>query len=561
MFFWVVFSMYPYNVAYSSCKRSLGSEVIDALHAVADARKHLVGDGVKLVGEHGDGQMVAEDLHTVSLATGDVGHIDHANVHANVAHIVGALPIDETVAVAVAQMAVETVGIAYRDSSNDAIAIDERMAAVADTRTGRHMAKLEDGGLQRRDIVEDVVRARIDTIEANAKTAHVELALAEMVDARGVVDMTDDMVGEGGLQLAAAHIKLLKLLAGEIVKLIGIGTDKVAEDATRDDSRLGLEAGNQLVHVLQRIESKPTHARIELDVDGIARDALAAGGLDKSVEETEGIDLGLQVVVEHRLEGGHLGVHHHDVARDAIAAQRHALVGHGHGQVIDAVVLERLGHLHGTRSIGVGLDHANEFRAGSHHGAVVIEIIDQRLEINLQCGLVDLADEQLGETLETKLACAFEEDHLVAERAEGGTMDEVFDGRVKLLLGQLGEGGMVGGNGRTDTDKALHATLADEGGHLGIEGVFVLAALENIAEDERALATLVVGAATHEVEGNVEGVDVGVVGVVDERAAVVAFLHLQTHGNWLKVGHTVGKLLGGEAESQRGDGYGEGVFE
>ena len=158
------------------------------------------------------------------------------------------------------------------------------------------MAKLEDGGLQRRDIVEDVVRARIDTIETNAETAHVELAVAEMVDARGVVDMTDDMVGEGGLQLAAAHIKLLKLLAGEIVKLVGIRTDKVAEDATRDDSRLGLEAGNQLVHVLQRIESKPTHARIELDVDGIARDALAAGGLDKSVEETEGIDLGLQVV-------------------------------------------------------------------------------------------------------------------------------------------------------------------------------------------------------------------------------------------------------------------------
>ena len=553
--------MYPYNVSYSSCKRSLGSEVIDALHAVADARKHLVGDGVELVGEHGDGQMVAEDLHTVSLATGDVGHIDHANVHANVAHIVGALPIDETVAVAVAQMAVETVGIAYRDSSNDAIAIDERMAAIADTRTGRHMAKLEDGGLQRRDIVEDVVRARIDAIEANAETAHVELAVAEMVNARGVVDMTDDMVGEGGLQLAAAHIKLLKLLAGEIVKLVGIGTDKVAEDATRDDSRLGLEAGNQLVHVFQRIESKPTHARIELDVDGIARDALAAGGLDKGVEETEGIDLGLQVVVEHRLEGGHLGVHHHDVARDAIAAQRHALVGHGHGQVIDAVVLERLGHLHGTRSIGVGLDHADEFRAGSHHGAVVVEIIDQRLEINLQGGLVDLADKQLGKALETKLACAFEQDHLVAERAEGGTMDEVFDGRVKLLLGQLGEGGMVGGNGCTDTDKALHATLADEGGHLCVEGVFVLAALENIAEDERALATLVVGAATHEVEGNVEGVDVGVVGVVDERAAVVAFLHLQTHGNWLKVGHTVGKLLGGEAESQRGDGYGEGVFE
>ena len=209
--------------------------------------------------------------------------------------------------------------------------------------------------------MEDVVRARINAIKANAETAHVELAVAEMVDARGVVDMTDDMVGEGGLQLAAAHIKLLKLLAGEIVKLVGIGTDKVAEDATRDDSRLGLEAGNQLVHVLQRIESKPTHARIEFDVDGIARDALAAGSLDKGVEETEGIDLGLQVVVEHRLEGGHLGVHHHDVARDAIAAQRHALGDVGDGKAADLRKgAERPCDADHSHAVGVVLDDGDE---------------------------------------------------------------------------------------------------------------------------------------------------------------------------------------------------------
>ena len=64
---------------------------------------------------------------------------------------------------------------------------------------------------------------------------------------------------------------------------------------------------------------------------GVSGDALLFGGFHKGVEQAEGVNFGLQIVVEHRLEGCHLRIHDHDVARDAIAAQRNALVGHGHG--------------------------------------------------------------------------------------------------------------------------------------------------------------------------------------------------------------------------------------
>ena len=59
--------------------------------------------------------------------------------------------------------------------------------------------------------------------------------------------------------------------------------------------------------------------------------AILLCGADEGVHQTEGVDLGFQVVVEHGLEGRHLGVHHHNVLRDTVAAQRDALVGHGHG--------------------------------------------------------------------------------------------------------------------------------------------------------------------------------------------------------------------------------------
>ena len=106
-----------------------------------------------------------------------------------------------------------------------------------------------------------------------------------------------------------------------------------------------LQAVDEPVHVLAGIEAQSVHASVELDVYGIVGDALLLGCLDEGLEQTERIDLGLEVVVEHGLEGGHLGVHHHDVGGDAVLAQGDTLVGDSHSQIVYAVVLQGLGYL------------------------------------------------------------------------------------------------------------------------------------------------------------------------------------------------------------------------
>ena len=66
----------------------------------------------------------------------------------------------------------------------------------------------------------------------------------------------------------------------------------------------------------------------------------------------------------------------------------------------------------------------------------------------------------------------------------------------------------AGTNGNQFVDTTLHAECID----LGIEFGIGHTTLKNIAENERALLTLT---ACHEVEGDVQRVDVVVVGVVD----------------------------------------------
>ena len=47
----------------------------------------------------------------------------------------------------------------------------------------------------------------------------------------------------------------------------------------------------------------------------------------------------------------------------------------------------------------------------------------------------------------------------------------------------------------------------------------------------------------HEVEGYIQGVDVTVVRVIDQRQSTLAFLHLQTHGDGFQMCHPLGNLF------------------
>ena len=59
-----------------------------------------------------DGQLFAEYLDPVAGLAVDVGHVDHAHVHADVAHDGGPLAVHHHAPFAVAQVAVQSVGIA-----------------------------------------------------------------------------------------------------------------------------------------------------------------------------------------------------------------------------------------------------------------------------------------------------------------------------------------------------------------------------------------------------------------------------------------------------------------
>ncbi len=138
-------------------------------------------------------------------------------------------------------------------------------------------------------------------------------------------------------------------------------------------------------------------------------------------------------------------------------------------------------------------------------------------------------------------------------------MDELVDGAEEELLGDLDFVGLLA-ELRADTDELLHAALHAQVGHLTIELARTQAALEDIAENERSTAPPMIGSTGHEVESNVEGVDIGIIAVVDERAPVLARFHLQSHGHRLKALHAVGQLLGRESQIQGHGSTADGVL-
>ena len=79
---------------------------VNSLHAVADSRQNLVWNRVKRIAENGDREVVAEDFDTVAFLAIDASNVNHRYVHTDVADVLCLLTIHQTVAVAVAQMAV-----------------------------------------------------------------------------------------------------------------------------------------------------------------------------------------------------------------------------------------------------------------------------------------------------------------------------------------------------------------------------------------------------------------------------------------------------------------------
>jgi len=107
-----------------------------------DAGEYFVGDGADGIAQYSDWEVIAKDEGMVSRFAFYVGDIDHADVHADVAYVFGPLAVDEAVAVAVAQTAVESVGISDWYGCDARRTVEDGAAAVADGVACGHVADL-----------------------------------------------------------------------------------------------------------------------------------------------------------------------------------------------------------------------------------------------------------------------------------------------------------------------------------------------------------------------------------------------------------------------------------
>ena len=76
-----------------------------------------------------------------------------------------------------------------------------------------------------------------------------------------------------------------------------------------------------------------------------------------------------------------------------------------------------------------------------------------------------------------------------------------------------------------------------------------LSTLEDIAQYQGMSAAFMVGTAAHEIERDVERVDIRVVAVVDKGAAMLSLLHLQSHGDRLEQCHALVEFLGRKTQA------------
>ena len=120
--------------------------IIYSLHTCRDTCQHLIRNGFKHIGKNGYRQMIPEDFHTVTFLTVNIRYVDHADIHTNIAYIGSALPVHQTIGAAVAQMAIQPVGITDRNGCDARRAHQMSLAAISHRILFGHITYLQNGG-------------------------------------------------------------------------------------------------------------------------------------------------------------------------------------------------------------------------------------------------------------------------------------------------------------------------------------------------------------------------------------------------------------------------------
>ena len=167
--------------------------------------------------------------------------------------------------------------------------------------------------------------------------------------------------------------------------------------------------------------------------------------------------------------------------------------------------------------------------------------------------------QQFGELIEAERACSFEQDNFVVQGFKHFAADEIGYVVKEELCFQTFKSLLLSYKSGANADKLLYTTLLYQCCHVGIKLLFGFATLINVAQDKCALAAVLVGTAVHKVECDVERINIGVVRIVDERAAVLPFFHFKAHCDRFERCHTLRQHIGQNAKVQCNDSAGDAV--
>ena len=378
--------------------------------------------------------MFAKNLHAVAFVAFDVSDVEHADVHADVSDIRGLLAVYERISSAIAEMTVQSVGIADGNGCNTRGTLHHRTAAISDARTCGNAANLQYGGTQGGDTRQPTVAERVDTVKPQSETTHIELAFGEPLYTCRIADVPEYAIWHGFLQHGRSFVETFELLLREVIKPFIVATHKMRENGTRPQCLLVLQTLDECRHIVFGVESQPAHTGIQLDVYRKFRNAFVACSVHKGIEESETVDFRFQPVLEEGVECRHFRIHDDDSHGDACLAEFGTFIGVCHCQIVHSEVLQRACHLDASAAIGPRLHHTGESCAGLHERTVVAHVLCQSAEIHFKHRFVDLQFQHLRNGVKAEVACTLQQHHIVVQRLQQAALQEFVRSGIEMLF-------------------------------------------------------------------------------------------------------------------------------
>ena len=163
---------------------------------------------------------------------GEASDVEHAHVHTDFANDGHFLALDDDRALAVAQLARVSVGVANGDDGHLTVTFEPVAAVVADGLASGNLFYLCDDCLQSGYVMEfgSQIRKLGASVQADAEPHHVELGLREAGDAGTVEDVAQDLVVKSAAKIAGHVLKQSNLLVGVVVFARIFGGRQVREN-------------------------------------------------------------------------------------------------------------------------------------------------------------------------------------------------------------------------------------------------------------------------------------------------------------------------------------------